>query len=217
VELPHYDDIAIDHFACAMKIKMAASRAKGRGGWDDPKQCSNESLQTMLIDHLAKGDPVDVANFCMMLWIRSGQTVAAVPPSAPQDQHFAWAAFAENGNVIIWSRCRSEVEPVAAKHGRPIVPVIALGALSAPVSELKGNVPMLTVKEAFEAVGGWYNGGEAGYPSFGSTEALWRYTQKMQQNAVQRALTAGTAPAVAKGGDSGKVGVGNTVNSHENS
>jgi hypothetical protein len=37
----------------------------------------------------------------------------------------AWAALAENGNVIIWSRRRSEVEPVAAKYDRPVVPVIA--------------------------------------------------------------------------------------------
>jgi Lar family restriction alleviation protein len=37
----------------------------------------------------------------------------------------AWAAFADNGNVIIWSRRRDEVEPVAAKYGKPVVPVIA--------------------------------------------------------------------------------------------
>ena len=74
VELPRYDDIAIDHFAAVMKLKMATSRAKGRSGWDDSKQCSIESLQDMLLEHVKKGDPVDVANFCMMLWIRGGQT-----------------------------------------------------------------------------------------------------------------------------------------------
>jgi len=37
----------------------------------------------------------------------------------------AWAAFAENGNVIIWSRRRSEVEPVAVKYDRPVEPIIA--------------------------------------------------------------------------------------------
>lgn len=43
-------------------------------------------------------------------------------------EYFAWAAFADNGNVIIWSRQRSQVEPVAAKYGKPVVPVIALPA-----------------------------------------------------------------------------------------
>ena len=72
----HTDDIAVDRFAAAMKEKMAKSRAKGRAGWDDPAQCSIHTLQAMLIDHLAKGDPVDVGNFAMMLFIRDGRTCA---------------------------------------------------------------------------------------------------------------------------------------------
>lgn len=63
----HSDDRAVDEFARLMKQKMAASRAKGRGGWDDPNVCSVKSLSAMLHEHVAKGDPVDVANFCMML------------------------------------------------------------------------------------------------------------------------------------------------------
>lgn len=63
----HPDDHAVDRFAVAMKAKLAASRAKGRGGWDDPGQCTVEHLARLLVDHVAKGDPVDVANFAMML------------------------------------------------------------------------------------------------------------------------------------------------------
>lgn len=72
----HPDAVAVTCFADAMKDKMAKSRAKGRSGWDDPEQCSIESLQSMLLDHLSKGDPIDVANFCMMLWSR-GAAVSA--------------------------------------------------------------------------------------------------------------------------------------------
>lgn len=72
----HPDDLAVDRFAAAMKAKMAASRAKGRGGWGDPEQCPVERLQTMLVDHLAKGDPVDVGNFAMMLFNREAQVTA---------------------------------------------------------------------------------------------------------------------------------------------
>lgn len=61
----HPDDLAIDRFAAAMKAKMAKKRADGRGGWES---CPIADLRQMLYEHLNKGDPVDVANFCMMLW-----------------------------------------------------------------------------------------------------------------------------------------------------
>lgn len=70
----HPDDVAVDRFATVMKAKLAASRAKGRGGWDDPTQCSVEQLAQMLIGHLAKGNPgtfEDIGNFAMMLHQRN--------------------------------------------------------------------------------------------------------------------------------------------------
>lgn len=62
---PHPDDEAVDRFAAAMKEKLAESRAKGRGGW---QQCDPVELSIMLREHVEKGDPRDVANFCMFLW-----------------------------------------------------------------------------------------------------------------------------------------------------
>jgi hypothetical protein len=67
-----YDDIKVDEFATAMKAKMAKKRQEGRGGWDDPAQCSVEHLAGLLLSHISKGDPVDIANFCMMLFHRNG-------------------------------------------------------------------------------------------------------------------------------------------------
>ncbi|MBH1830962.1 hypothetical protein I5W42_05725 [Stenotrophomonas maltophilia] len=75
----HPDDLAVDEFAAAMKAKMAAARAKGRGGWEDPAQCTAEDLSRMLREHVEKGDPRDVANFCMMLHQR-GEAIAARQP-----------------------------------------------------------------------------------------------------------------------------------------
>lgn len=74
----HPDNLAVDAFAAAMKHKMAAARAKGRGGWEDPAQCSADDLSRMLRDHVEKGDPRDVGNFCMMLHQR-GEAIAAQP------------------------------------------------------------------------------------------------------------------------------------------
>ncbi len=75
----HPDDLAVDAFAAAMKAKMAEARAKGRGGWEDPAQCTAEDLSRMLREHVEKGDARDVANFCMMLHQR-GEAIAASHP-----------------------------------------------------------------------------------------------------------------------------------------
>ncbi|UVS87023.1 hypothetical protein EFP18_23360 [Burkholderia glumae] len=61
---PHADDVAVDEFAIEMKAKMAAARTKGRSGWET---CAPADLSRMLREHVEKGDPRDVANFCMML------------------------------------------------------------------------------------------------------------------------------------------------------
>lgn len=72
----HPDDVAVNRFSEAMKIKLAKSRDKGRGGWENPALCKVIDLASMLIDHLPKGDPVDVANFAMMLFFREGGNTA---------------------------------------------------------------------------------------------------------------------------------------------
>ncbi|QUN29518.1 hypothetical protein KB879_06100 [Cupriavidus sp. KK10] len=66
------DDIGVDQLAGAMKRKLARCRAAGRGGWDSPLECSIERLAVMLGEAVCKGDPVDVANFAMMLHVRGG-------------------------------------------------------------------------------------------------------------------------------------------------
>ncbi|AOJ64732.1 hypothetical protein WJ32_19490 (plasmid) [Burkholderia ubonensis] len=66
-ESVHSDDIAVDRFSAAMKAKLARKRAEGRGGWNDPASCHISTLARYLVEHVGKGDPVDVANFAMML------------------------------------------------------------------------------------------------------------------------------------------------------
>ncbi len=78
----HLDDVAVDRFASAMKAKMKLSRDKGRGGWDDPAQCKITYLSSLLHEHVAKGDPVDVANFCMMLHQRGSGIVQPLDKQA---------------------------------------------------------------------------------------------------------------------------------------
>jgi len=79
----HPDDKAVDFFAQTMRAKMKKQREKGYGGWES---CPTERLQKMLVEHIAKGDPVDVANFAMMLYCRGDSTAgpACEPVAVPQ-------------------------------------------------------------------------------------------------------------------------------------
>lgn len=61
------DDDAVKEFAKRMANKLAISAEKGRSGWNG---CSERELSAMLRDHVEKGDPIDVANFCMMLSLK---------------------------------------------------------------------------------------------------------------------------------------------------
>ena len=71
------DEIGVDRFAQAMLAKLAQKRREGRHGWnlthgESGREwgCTVRDLEIDLRQHLAKGDVVDVANFCMMIWNR---------------------------------------------------------------------------------------------------------------------------------------------------
>ena len=94
--------------------------------------------------------------------LRAALANQPAPTAAPEQptEAFAWAAFAENGNVIIWSKNRAQVEPTAKQYGRPVVPVIALSALSQP-SEAAPLADTIDTPE-FQKILGLYVDGVAG-------------------------------------------------------
>lgn len=90
----HFDNYSVEQFAYAMRIKLAVKRNEGRGGWQDKEQCSNEYLSRLLREHVEKGDPVDVANFCMMLHQR-GERIATLATEMAEyvvwsNEHKCW-------------------------------------------------------------------------------------------------------------------------------
>lgn len=104
----HPDDMAVDRFATAMKAKLAAAREKGRGGWDDPAQCSIASLAKLLVGHIGKGNVgnfEDIANLAMMLHQRGADpaVVGAAITSRPEAEARAEAA-AHLTNCVICGR-----------------------------------------------------------------------------------------------------------------
>lgn len=69
----HPDDEAVDKFAQAMHAKMAAARAKGKEGWDDPERCTEKHLESLLLQAYEHDEWVDVANYAMMMHARAGK------------------------------------------------------------------------------------------------------------------------------------------------
>lgn len=62
-----------DAFAEAMRAKLYAN-ADCQAGWAD-ESWSIEQIKAALIEHIDKGDPVDVANFCAFWWNRTADSV----------------------------------------------------------------------------------------------------------------------------------------------
>ena len=69
------DNEAVDKLAQAMKSKLAKKREQGYHGWET---CKHGDLVQLLINHVDKGDPIDVANFCAFLFARGEQLTESI-------------------------------------------------------------------------------------------------------------------------------------------
>jgi hypothetical protein len=85
----HSDDAAVDRFAARMKWKLAQKRNQGLSGWQD-RAWTPEMISQALREHVEKGDPLDVANYCMFLAARN-EPIAPAPAS--QAERFDWSDF----------------------------------------------------------------------------------------------------------------------------
>lgn len=77
----HEDDGAIDQFAQVLKDKMRSNREKGRTTWRDPAYTAAE-ISRHLREHVDKGDPRDVAIYCMFLLAKAARIEPLEGPSA---------------------------------------------------------------------------------------------------------------------------------------
>jgi hypothetical protein len=68
----HVDNVAVDRFAHAMKIRLAQKRNEGYRGWDDAKICNIRGLQASFyaLCSESKLRCIDAANYLMMIWNR---------------------------------------------------------------------------------------------------------------------------------------------------
>ena len=110
----HTDDIAIDRFAEAMKDKMAKNRDKGKHGWDDPDDCTVELLSHLLIEHVAKRQPLDVAILAMMLHQRGSMIV--IDPARPYGWPYGSCELTPDAPCNPFNCCDMCSVPGAGKH-----------------------------------------------------------------------------------------------------
>jgi hypothetical protein len=70
---PATDDL-VDRFALALKAKLFAAEVKYgySDGWRSPDWM--DECRAKLMEHVAKGDPRDVAAYCAFLWHHSEPT-----------------------------------------------------------------------------------------------------------------------------------------------
>lgn len=116
---PHPDDEAVDKFASAMKQKLAQAREKGRSGW---QQMTPDELSAMLYHHVEKGDPRDVANFCMFLW-NLGQPITPCKPIQAEPVAFPkpwgvsrWEGDLAKNGLMVWFFCEPSDDHMRALH-----------------------------------------------------------------------------------------------------
>lgn len=57
----------VNAFSSEMGKKLLRSLDRGKRGWDDPSWEREEAI-AQLLEHVKKGDMVDVANFAMFIW-----------------------------------------------------------------------------------------------------------------------------------------------------
>ena len=63
-------DTLVNRFAEVMRRKLMRKLSTGYSGWDDP-DWTEASIRAAMIEHVEKGDPVDIANFAAFLWNRA--------------------------------------------------------------------------------------------------------------------------------------------------
>lgn len=144
----HPHDVAVDSFAALMKSKMAVSRANGRSGWDDPAQCTVEHLSDLLRNSVGRGDPVDVANFAMMLDQRGSEITPAPSDAIYGDTvRLDWVMLILNGTESKEADNRAmllAMQIISGLEGRAAIDAsLKVAGIELPAAHQPATEPML--------------------------------------------------------------------------
>ena len=194
---PHPDDLAVDRFAVRMKAKLRRSRElKHRDGWET---AGAGTLSHLLREHVAKGDPLDVAIFATML---SHLDAEIAPAMSYQVRTHEWveACFGPEGQALQTRAqrfCEEALELVqAAGLSRDHAHQLVRYVYSRPAGELAQEVggTALTLAALSTALGvEVQQAGEA------ELQRVWQKVEQIRAKQVEKdeqlgALPGGAAP-----------------------
>lgn len=149
----HPDDAAVDALAVLMKAKLAKQRKKGYGGWETP-ECTQRRLSTLLRDHIDKGDPVDVANFCAFLSARgegiAPQSPAPVQGPVPALQIESLPAMAREIFCNYPTKTQKEIDDVIEWFASSIYVAMNYMQKAQPSAQIQANEPFAHDEELLE-------------------------------------------------------------------
>jgi len=91
----------VERFSVALAEKLAVAEAKYgySDGWRDPNWM--DECRAKLMEHIAKGDPRDVAAYCAFLWFHDAPTAIAAPPPTGEAVGVGVDVTAEGAHVSV--------------------------------------------------------------------------------------------------------------------
>ncbi len=125
----HPDDLAVEHFAQAMREKLRLKREQGYSGWKNPHLTSTEYLAEALVRHIDKGDPVDIGNFAMMLHCRgagSAEIRAVLGNYQTADYHVANQPRLSGVDAVLFRMIAEELDRARETFPNAIHSTVAL-------------------------------------------------------------------------------------------
>jgi len=145
------DEAAVDELAERMKAKLEQQREKGYSGWNNKRQCTQQHLSNLLREHVGKGDPVDVANFCAFLQAR-GEGIAAAPQSGLAAKVIEALEMLESGALNFAENAKNRGDDYDVGYAKAMAKMArdTFNVLSAPAHPAEG-VPASNENAAFEA------------------------------------------------------------------
>lgn len=205
------DHEAVRSLSCAMMSKLQDSRSKGRSGWNDKTQCSAEHLSQLLREHVEKGDPVDVANFCAFLSAR-GEGIAPQTAPAVVALPIGWVQLSEQDRAGMLQKIRDWSPALHPENGYMITPEGAIfafekflrekasAALAAPPAAAPAGWKLVPTEPTPQMCHVGRYGGSKDAPAYGEKpvegETAWPFVADHTAEQIYRAMLS-AAPALA--------------------
>lgn len=104
---------------------------EGRDGWTEDTSDMRANLKLQLAEAVKKGNPVHIANYCMMLWHHGVENVNVDwKDHVPEDQRGGLIAEYDDGSAVLHSSASGGAHPAGAWVQTTLMQVKADGTVT---------------------------------------------------------------------------------------